>query len=217
MSARLTLHEIGQDLLHAFFHLDRSALSLVRMLLVRPGTVALDYIQGKRKRYFGPFAFLFVVVAVASAAVAITGFHAVSTTNPNAVADFLQAHINLVMLAEVPLLAAFSRILDARGGFTFAEHLVLAAYTSSVRVLFITLIVIPVWYLFRPGDATTAYLYYAYLGIWPIYFGFAASQFLHGKRVFSWCKGIFAVILTWVSTQGLAALATLVFQSATKG
>jgi hypothetical protein len=48
---RLTLHEIGHDLLHAFMHVDRSALSLVRMLLSRPGTVALNYVQGKRKSF----------------------------------------------------------------------------------------------------------------------------------------------------------------------
>ena len=179
------------------------------MLLVRPGTVAQDYAQGKRKRYFGPFAFLFVVVAAASAAVALTGFGAVSTNNPNAVADFLQSHINVVMFAEVPLLAAFSRLLDARGGFNFAEHLILAAYTSSMRILFATLIVIPAWYLFRPSNTTASNLYY--LAIWPLYFGFAESQFLKGKRVFSWCKGILAAILTWASTQGFAALATSLF------
>lgn len=211
VSPRLTLREIGHDLLRAFVHADRSVLSLVRLLLVRPGSVALDYVQGRRKRYFGPFAFLGVIVAVASAAIVFTGFHAISTDSPNTVADFLQTHINLVFLAEVPLLAAFSRILDAHGGFTFAEHLVLAAYASSMRVLFATLVVIPVWYLFSPGGATARNLYYAYLLIWAIYFGFAASQFFQGKRALSWCKGILAAILTWVSTQGLAKLATILF------
>lgn len=90
-------------------------------------------------------------------------------------------------------------------------HLVLAAYTSSMRVLFATLVVIPVWYLFSPSGASANDLYYAYLLIWPIYFGFAASQFFPGKRALSWCKGTLAAILTWVSTQGLATLATILF------
>ena len=216
-SRRLTLHEIGYDLLHAFIHVDRSALSLVRVLLVRPGTIALNYVKGKRKRYFGPFSFLFLVVAAASATVALTGFRAVSTNNPNAVADFLQSHINLVMFAEVPLLAAFSRLLDVRGCFNFAEHLVLAAYTSSMRILVATLIVIPVWYVLRPGNATASYLYLASLPIWPLYFGFAASQFFSGRRVFSWSKGVLTAVLAWASTQGLAALpASQFFRSFTK-
>src|SRR5580693_2161553 len=120
ISERLTLREIARDLIHALFHVDRSVLSLLRMLLLRPGTVALDYVRGKRKRYFGPFAFLLVVVAAASALVAFTGFHAVVTNSPNVIAAFLQTHVNLVMLEEVPLLAGITRLVDARGGFNFA-------------------------------------------------------------------------------------------------
>jgi hypothetical protein len=210
ISERLTPHEIARDLLHAVFHVDRSAISLVRVLLVRPGTVALDYVQGRRKRYFGPFGLLFVVVAAASAAFAFAGFRAVLTGNANIVSDFLQSHINLVMFAEVPLLAGFSRLLYARAGFNFAEHLVLAAYTSSLRILFATLIVIPAWYVFRPSNATAFCLYLTYLTVWLLYFGFATSQFFPGRRALSWCKGILVAILAWASIQGLATLAARV-------
>lgn len=203
---RLSLHAIGHDLLHVFVHVDRSALSLVRLLLVRPGAVALDYVRGKRKRYFGPFAFLFAVVAAASAVIAFTGFQAISSSDPNVVGDFLQRHINLVMFGEVPLLAAFLRLFDLGGGFNFAEHLVLAAYTSGMRVLFVILVVIPVWYVFRHDAATLRSLYYAYLPIWPLYFGFATAQFLSGKRALSWGKGMLSAVLTWASINGLASL-----------
>jgi hypothetical protein len=60
------------------------------------------------------------------------------------------------------------------------------------------------------GVAAT-YLYYAYLLIWPIYFGFVTYQFLQRQRVLSWSKGILAAILSWASTQGLATLAGLMF------
>jgi hypothetical protein len=204
VSERLTLHEIGHDLLHAFVHVDRSALSLVRMLLVSPGTVALNYVQGKRKRYFGPFSFLVVVVAAASAVIALTGFRAVSSDSPNVVADFLQSHLNLLMFAELPLLAVFSRLLDVRGRFNLAEHLVLAAYTSSMRVLFATLIVIPFWYVFRPSNPAAVAL--VSLAIWALYFGFAASQFFPGRRAWSWCRGFLTAVLASASVQGLITL-----------
>jgi hypothetical protein len=210
---RLTLHEIGHDLLHAFMHVDRSAFSLVRMLLSRPGTVALNYVQGKRKRYFGPFGFLVVVVAAASAVIVLTGFRAVSSDSPNAVADFLQSHINLLMFAEVPLLAAYSRLLDVRGRFNLAEHLVLAAYTSSMRVFFATLIVIPFWYVFRPSNPAAVAL--ASLVIWALYFGFAASQFFPGRRALSWCRGFLTAVLASASMQGLIMLAASLFQRQT--
>jgi hypothetical protein len=67
----LTLHEIGHDTLHALLHVDHSVLSLIRALALRPGRVALDYVSGRRKRYYGPFPFLIVTVALASAAIAV--------------------------------------------------------------------------------------------------------------------------------------------------
>jgi len=200
------MHEIGHDLAHVFLHVDRSILSLVRELLLRPGTVALQYVQGKRRRYFGPFGFLFVVVAGETALIALTGFQAVATNNPNPIAEFLQKHINWVMFGAVPLLAAFTRLLYARASFNYAEHLVLATYTSGMRFLFFAVVVIPAWYLFRPSGSTATHLYYAYFPVWPLYFGFAASQFFPGGRLLSWCKGIAASILTWVSTQGFVSL-----------
>jgi len=63
-----------------------------------------------------------------------------------------------------------------------------------------------------------SYLSFAYLALWPLYFGFAASQFLPGRRTVSWFKGIVTALLAWASTQALAALAaSLFFQSVAKG
>jgi hypothetical protein len=211
ISERLTLREIARDLIHTVFHVDRSVLSLVRMLLLSPGTVALDYVRGKRKRYFGPFAFLFVVVAAASALIAFTGFQAVATNSPNVIAAFLQTHVNLVMLEEVPLLAAITRLVEARCGFNFAEHLVLAAYASGIRILFFMVIVIPSWDFFHPSGPTAEHWYYIYLLVWSVYFGFAASNFFRGNRAVSWCKGVAAALLTWILTQVVTFLATSLF------
>ena len=40
---------------------------------MRPGHVAREYVEGKRKKYFGPFAFLVITVGLASLVVALTG------------------------------------------------------------------------------------------------------------------------------------------------
>ena len=37
--------EIAHDLIHAFVHVDRSVLSLIRQLLVLPGAVARNFIK----------------------------------------------------------------------------------------------------------------------------------------------------------------------------
>jgi hypothetical protein len=200
---RLTLHEIGAEFLHALVHVDRSALSLIWQLLVRPGVVARDYVAGKRKRYFGPFAFLVVTVAFTSAVIAISGFQAVTTDSPNGLASFLQQHINLLFFFDVPLLAAACRLVGIREPFNYAEYLVLTSYSGGLHTLFYALIVIPVWYVLRSDTVLLTRLFYASVPIGPLYLAYGMYQFLPGRRFSSAVKGLCASILTLVITEGI--------------
>ncbi len=203
---RLTLHEMSHELLHALVHVDRSALSLVRLLVIQPGVVARDFVLGKRRRYFGPFAFLVVVVALASSAIAISGFHAVTSDVPNTAADLLQHHVNLILFAQVPILAGACRILDRSQQFNYAEYLVLASYTKGMQILFYAVVVVPVWYALAAHPLVTQRLYYLYLTLGTLYFGFALSQFLPGRRIVSAVKGVTAALATQVATLGTVSL-----------
>lgn len=206
---RLSLGHIGHELVHAIVHVDRSVLSLVRLLLLMPGVVAREYVEGKRQRYYGPFAFLVVVVAFASGLIAISGFRVVTSSVPNPASEFIQGHINLVFFVQVPLLAALSRLLDVRGGrYNYAEYLVLASYTSAMHILFYALVIVPAWYVFRPSPDTAGRLVYLYAPLWPIYFAYATSQFLAGRRTWGAIKGLIAAL----ATQGITitAISTLV-------
>jgi hypothetical protein len=206
----LTLHEIGHETLHALLHVDRSALSLIRALAVRPGRVALDYVAGRRKRYYGPFAFLVICVALSATAIALTGFAAVSADTPNAVADFLQHHVNLLWFSDVPILAAALRLLTPRGPFNFAEFLVLAAYTVGMHILFFTVVNVGGWYLLRPSSEQAKAAYLALWPIWPLYLGFACAQFLPGAKAFSAGKGILATLIAYAVTNGVVIAVTSV-------
>lgn len=192
----MSLHEIGHELVHALVHVDRSVLSLVRQLLLRPGVVARDYVEGRRRRYYGPFGFLVVVVALASGLIGLTGFHVVTSSVPNRLADFLQGHANLLFFVQVPLLAALCRAASWHGRDNYAEWLVLACYASAMHVLFYALVLVPGWYVLRPDPATAARLVYAYAPVWPLYFGLASAQFLPVPRLRGFAKGLAAVLLT---------------------
>ena len=205
---RLTLREISKEFVHAVMHVDRSALSLIVQLLVRPGAVALEYVSGKRKRYFGPFAFLVVAVAFTSAVIAISGFQAVTTNNPNAVADFLQRHINLLFFAQVPLFALFCRLVGFRDGFNYAEYLVLASYTAAMHILFYAVVVVPVWYVLHSHTELMTWLFDVNLLIGYVYFSYGMYQFLPGRRLWSAAKGLLASLLAQAMTFGVIAAIT---------
>jgi len=208
---RLTVHEIGMEFIHALAHVDRSALSLIWQLIIRPGVVAHDYVTGKRKRYFGPFAFLVVTVAFTSAVIALSGFQAVTSDAPNGLASFLQHHINLLFFVDVPLLAAICRLVGIREPFNFAEYLVLSSYLAGLHTLFYAFVVIPVWYVLRADPELLTRLFYVSLAFGPLYVAYGMYQFLPGRRFSSAIKGLVASLLTQVATQALVILMGYLF------
>ena len=213
---RLTLHDIGHETLHALLHVDRSVLSLIRALALRPGRVALDYVSGRRKRYFGPFAFLIVTVALASAAIAVTEFPAVTSDIPNAVARFLQHHVNLLFFVQVPIIAAACRVLTPRGPFNYAEYLVLNAYTAGMYILFFTVVIVCGRYLLRPSELMARDIYLALIPVYPLYLGFACAQFLPGSKWLAAVKGVAASLITYAVTQVLVSAASNVAELLTR-
>jgi hypothetical protein len=196
---RLTMREISHDIVHAITHADHSIFALVRGLIVRPGHVAREYVAGQRKRHFGPWAFLLITVSLASAVILMTGVEWFRPFSQSRAADALQGHINLVILAQMPLLAAFCGLLFWRARLNYAEHLVLAAYTSGMRQLYLAVVETPVLAL-AAANIGDLRLMIAYYGVWFGYFAFAASQFYPGNRWWSACKAIVAAILTQLVT-----------------
>jgi hypothetical protein len=196
IQGRLTLREVGHDLVHAITHADHSIFSLVKDLALRPGRVAREYVDGKRKKYFGPFAFLFILVGLASFVTLLAGvewFAPVPDESP--ARRFLQRHFNLVVLVQAPMLAVVCQLMFRSRRLYFAEHLVLAAYTSGFRCLLLILVATPLLYALA-GEGLHAGVIGGYFAVWLAYFCFAATQFYGGNRWLATCKALFAALLT---------------------
>jgi len=202
-SGRLTMRAIGHDLLHAITHVDHSIFSLLKALVLRPGRVAREFIEGKRKKYFGPFALLIISAGLASFMIAITGVEWVRVTGDTRIAGLLERHVNVVFLIQMPLLAGWCALLFWNKRLHYAEHLVLSAYTSGFRILFLAFVMTPIWYFMHVSPARSSAGFYYYLP-WIAYFAFAAAQFYGGNILFTVCKAILAAALSWITT--MAAL-----------
>ena len=188
------MRQILRDVVHAFTHADHSLFALVKELALRPGHVAREFVAGKRKKYFGPFAFLVITVSLASLVVALTGVEWFKPIPDARVVGILQHHINLVMLIQVPMLAALNWLFFRSERYNFAEHLVFVAYASGMRVLTFALIATPAVYFTHmgtlPGVALTVYF-----SLWAAYYAFAAVQFYRGNAFWKIIRGILAAAL----------------------
>jgi hypothetical protein len=206
VAARLTMGEIFHDFFHAITHVDHSILSLIRGLVTQPGKVARDYIEGRRKRWFGPFAFLVIAVGLASFVIVVTGVQMFRPLTDSGAAPFLQRHVNLVSLLQLPLLAGCAALLFIEQKLFFAEHLVLCAYAAGMRVLFLGVIETP--FIWLTGLSTTHPVAVGiYLGAWFLYFAVAAAQFYRGNRA-----GVMArAVLAAIASQALITYIIFVF------
>ena len=61
---RLSLFEIWHDVVHYFTHADKGIFQLLKALIVQNGTVAKEFVAGKRKKYFPPLNFFLIVAAL---------------------------------------------------------------------------------------------------------------------------------------------------------
>ena len=178
-------------------HVDRGAIAQLLQLVIRPGQVAREYVDGARQRYFNPFTMLVVIVGLASLLMVSTNFVIPPDKSVHPVSAILQRNLNLLILAQVPLLAFVSTLFFRHDQLRFSEHLVLTAYTSSLRSVFFMLLVLPAWWLF---NLNYNLIVAAYMTLWVLYFGFASSQFYRGKRLWLGFKGVLVAALAQAIT-----------------
>lgn len=212
IGTRLTMREIAHDVVHALTHADHSIFALVRGLATRPGHVAREYIGGQRRRHFGPWAFLLITVALASAVILLTDVHWFRPYGDSPAADVLQRHVNLAILLQMPILAALCALFFPRARLNYAEHLVLAAYTSGFHALYLAVVETPLLALTHANTADPR-VAAAYSGVWAAYFAFAAAQFYGGNRWWSAAKAVAAVIANMALTVALLMASFHLMQS----
>lgn len=211
-TARLTFVDIARDLMHSFANIERGPIVFAWALVVRPGRVAREYVDGKRRRHYGPFATLAVIVGLTTLAINSSGYQVLSHDGlPAAPTELLQRHFNLLLLAQLPLMGAACALLFRNERLTLPEHMVLVAYTLSVRAAVLGFIA-PLAFLASmntPGVGAV----YAFWAAWYAYFGWAASQFYTGPKTWTWLRGIVAAALSHGAIAALIATGSAVYQA----
>lgn len=192
-TARLTLRDMMRDLLHAFVNIERGPLVFARALLTQPGVVAREYVQGRRRRHYGPFATLVVVAGFQALVVRWSGFQALSQLLSGASAELVYRNFNLLELVQLPLLAGACALLFRDARLRLPEHMVLVAYALSVRAA--AMMGALAVALLASVTAPTVGQRLAFLAAWCVYFGWAASQFYAGARWRAWWRGALAAAI----------------------
>ncbi|KQW40403.1 hypothetical protein ASC76_02920 [Rhizobacter sp. Root404] len=197
-TTRLRFVDVIRDLLHAFANVERTPLAFLWALLSGPGRVARDFVDGRRRRHYGPFATLTVIVGTSALAIQLTGYQVLAQDGLAAApTDLLQRHFNLLQIAQVPLLGGCCALMFRSARLNLFEHMVLAAYALSVRGLLL-LVVIPVAFASSslvPSQMAVQLFWAA----WFAYFGWAGAQFYRGRPWLTALKAAAAAALAYLS------------------
>ncbi|MBC8057332.1 MAG: DUF3667 domain-containing protein [Rhizobiales bacterium] len=215
-TARLAVGDLVRELMHSFLNVERGPLAMLRSLVTRPGGMARDYVEGRRRRYYGPFATLVVLVGVTALIINVAEYKMLAQDGYTVGAtELLQRHFNLLLLLQLPLLGLICAIVFRSARLTLPEHLVLVAYALSFRTIAL-IATIPVALTVNASAAPTPLQVAGFWVVWYFYFAWAATQFYPGRASVNGVKGLIVAALGHASLAALVRLGTQTYEWAAR-
>ena len=130
---RITIkHFIFHDLLHGVWHLEKGILFTLKEALIRPGQAALDYVGGKRVRYYNVFYLSLLLIGLHFLFLHFyEGFRSEELKNhvsegSGNINDFFTKNAKSIFFSLVPVLALNGFIFFRKLNLNLAEHLIIA-------------------------------------------------------------------------------------------
>ncbi|HZH37440.1 MAG TPA: DUF3667 domain-containing protein [Flavisolibacter sp.] len=227
---RLSLAHLGHDLLHFLTHADKGIFHLVKALAVHPGMVIREYISGRRKKYFNPLNFFFIVVGLFL--FAQTTFKPMSGVSLDAAREevrkitdatvrerrlikldrvekamnFTARYSNYINMAVTPLVALIFFLWFRRMGYNYTEHLVANLYIAGFNALVFVAVITP-YLVLTKGTGYHLWGVFGFL-VWELFYrAFAYYRFLP-KKGWLFCLSVigaalFSVVAWYLLSRGL--------------
>lgn len=190
---RLKIKQVRKDVLKKFLHTDTGIVYLTAALAIRPGVVAQEYFEGKRKKYYDPLKYLTLCVGISALITAYFDLMSTGSGYDNPVSAFVARHINLIFFLSVPLAAFYSWLLFLKKGYNYAEHLALHAFLGGFRTVFFLLIFTPLVIFYREHYNRVLLLYFS---LWTIYVAWGNIQLMGKPHWLTVLRTLLIVVLT---------------------
>lgn len=127
-SHRITLkHFIFHDILHGVWHFEKGILFTLKEAIVRPGQAALDYIGGKRVRYYNVFYLSLLVLGLNILLLhyykEVNGLSGQESTV--SVTRFFTENVKIILFSIIPLLGLNAWLIFRQMKLNIAEHFII--------------------------------------------------------------------------------------------
>ena len=142
---RITLSSLLHDVFHFFTHLDKGFGFTVKQLLLRPGNMQRDYLDGDRSRYQKPFSMFFICATIDALvrywviSILIRYFH---SGNANET-EFFHQYFVLTHIVMLPVYVLVTWLVFYNAKFNYAETGILILYNISFFFLAVMVLFLP--------------------------------------------------------------------------
>jgi magnesium-transporting ATPase (P-type) len=215
---RVSIGYLIHELFHAITHADKGFLLLIKDLVTKPGIVAREYLDGKRKKYFNPLSFLVITAALSAYVTHATGYSEHLThadAQPNKHVPYWEETMSIVvdhskllgLVLIVPVLSILAWALFRKPRYNLSEVFVLQAYVMGQCFILRTVISVPA-FLIAPDTMDLNNMLFQ--TIFLVYMIVANKQFFSNNLFFTILKSILImflfIVLYWVLIWGFVFL-----------
>lgn len=214
---RLTFKTLVQDFFQSLFNVEKGILHLLHGLSFKPGIVALNYINGKRKQYFSPFGFLAISIAISIIIRNwLNPYETLPTANVHdlskipteqlrhlahianeraaAVEMFMNDNMNIITVLITPYAAFFLWLFFRRRNRNFSEISLAYILFSGFSVLASTILTYLPLAIFRSYTALTILLWSG-LALQTLYYSWGMKVFFGYKSSGGYFKVLSVLVL----------------------
>jgi hypothetical protein len=200
---RLNFHLLVHDVVHAFLHADKGIFLLLKELSYKPGKVGRLYVEGQRKKYFNPFNFLVVMVAIAVFLNLKFELFIIPGENVKAGSleflHFVFKYFNVFIFILCPVNALLTWLSFRRYNMNYIENVVLSAYMSG-QIMFFNCIFLIVVSIFSSVMRVIGIVAGILMAGWSV---IAILQFYKTRSFGNIVKAIFIVGVSQILAQAL--------------
>lgn len=219
---RYTVGHVLHELVHVFTHADKGIFSFAWNIIRKPGTIALELVEGHRKKYFNLFQYLLLVVGFVTFIMVKTDFMSAMMKNINTsnstkmsgdlaviqqeAGQLLQKYMNIFQMLLIPVYAFFTwLIIGRKKKYNYAEHIVLLTASSAQTNTF-ALFTTPLL-LFSMSPTLLSLQLFISLGIFIFSFALCYRQFFK----LSILKSVLYALLIYVCSYIVQVIITTLF------
>lgn len=176
------------------FQIDKGFFFTIKELFMRPGHTIREYIHGKRKKHFGPFAYVLLLstfyffLTKFLGSVTVLGDFMIGFSNkggitedggnPYKILDWFIENYAYTVLLLIPVYSLASYLAFRKSRYNYFEHVILNSYITGHQAIFYALGTLLCWIVNSEFPITIAYFTTVFYSFWVFW------QFFHDRAKF---------------------------------